>query len=114
MSRVDDYDSDGEQRCPRDRAFGQKAEREREIKNKEGRFPNRPRRSGDRRCLLQRWALKQFVSSPTRKSHEQYEPHVGDGGFRVNKCLERKRKYNCCPPPDPFSSDSPGPGENYQ
>jgi len=32
----------------------------------------------------------------------------------VNECLERKREYNCCPPPDGFSSDSPAPGENYQ
>ena len=61
-----------------------------------------------------RWALKEFESSPTRQSHEQHKPHVGDGGFRMNECLERKREYNCCPPPDPFSSDSPAPGENYQ
>ncbi len=105
--------SDGQQRCPRDRAFGKKTEREREIKNKEGRFPNRPRRSGDRRSRwFERWALKQFVSSPMRQGHEQHEPHVGDGGFRVNEGLERKRKDNCSPPPELFSSHSATPDED--
>src|SRR6516164_2351539 len=51
---ADDYHTDGEQRCPGNWALGKKTEGEREIKNKEGRFPNRPRRSGDRRSLVGR------------------------------------------------------------
>ena len=59
-----------------------------------------------------RWALKQFESSTTRQGHEQHEPHVGNGGFRVNEGLQRKRKDNCSPPPELFSSRSATPCED--
>ena len=105
--------SDGQQRCPSHRAFGKKTQRERQVENE----PTATLRVGrdrpeTRRSLGSRWALKQFVSSPIRQGHEQHEPHVGDGGFRVHEGLERKRKDNCSPPPELFSSHSATPGED--
>ena len=44
-----------------------------------------------------------------RQGHEQHEPHVGDGGFRVHEGLERKRKDNCSRPAELFSSVSGDP-----
>jgi hypothetical protein len=47
-----------------------------------------------------------------RHGHEQHEPHVGDGGFRVNEGLQRKRENNCSPPPELFSCDPATPDED--
>src|SRR5260370_39083826 len=58
--------------------------------------------------------VQQFISSPMRKGHEQHEPHVGDGGFRVNEGLERKREDNCSPPPELFSADTATPENDQQ
>src|SRR5690242_302797 len=95
VSRVHDYRSDSQQRCPSDWAFGKETERKRQIKNKEGRFPNGRLLAGGRRSLVSRLALgiepcalKQLVSCPVRDCHEQHEPHIGDSGFGVNERLE--------------------------
>ena len=77
VSHVNDYDSDGEQRCPCDWTFGEKAEREREIEPKERRFPKRTRRARDRRSWETRgtgpasdgWdhAASQLPAAPPKK-----------------------------------------------
>jgi hypothetical protein len=56
--------------------------------------------------------VQQFISSPMRQCDKQHQPHVGDGGFRVNEGLERKRKDNCSPPPELFSSYPTTPGND--
>src|SRR5215475_11673619 len=119
VSRVHDYHTDSQQWCPSNRAFGKETERKRQIKNKEGRFPNRPRRFGGRRSLVLRcalgvgrWALKKLVSCPMRDCHEQHEPHIGDRGFCVNEGLERKSKNNCSPPAELFSAHAATPEED--
>ena len=61
---------------------------------------------------VQRRSVQQFISSPMRQGHEQHEPHVGDGGFRVNECLQRKSENNRSPPPELFSSHPATPGED--
>src|SRR5262245_36069225 len=104
ISRIDDYRSDGHQRCPRDWAFGKKTERERKIEN-----------PPPRKCSVfgvDSVIEEKFVSSPIRQGHEQHEPHVGDRGFSVNEGLERKREDNCSPPADLFSSQPPTPAED--
>src|SRR6266404_1442085 len=104
------YRSNGQKWNPPDRPFGQKCERQREIK-----CPPEECLMFDVRCLIWRKPVaQQFVPAPMRKSDKQHQRHVRDGGFRMPESLERECEYDRCPPTDAISSDARAPGEDRQ
>src|SRR5439155_11832238 len=57
---------------------------------------------------------QQFVTAPVCKRDKKHQPHIGNGGFRVEKRLQLKCKNDGSPPAYSISANPRSPGEDRQ